>query len=64
MNPIQHNPGTTQFTCPCGRVVTFAPNSTTYHVLLDLHSTGPSVLVGDCPFCGQRHWRGSSRVQF
>jgi hypothetical protein len=42
-------------------VVTFAPNSTTHPVLLDLHSTGPNVILGNCPFCTQPHWRGMTR---
>ncbi len=59
--PIQHGPGCMQFRCPCGVMTTFAPNSHVYTPLKNLHQTGPRVDVGDCPECGQRHWRGMTR---
>lgn len=61
--PLQHNPGTMQFTCDCGKVVTFAVKSMTYPMLINRTNPGPGIIVGDCPLCGARHWRGMVRIR-
>jgi hypothetical protein len=60
--PIQHQPTVHQFTCRCDKVVTFAQASTVYPLLINRTSPGPKIIVGECPFCGQKHWRGMTRL--
>ncbi len=60
--PIQHRRGVMQFKCACGTVITFAENSQTYPMLLHRDSPGPGVIVGYCPVCGARHWKGTSHI--
>lgn len=59
--PLQHTPGTFQFTCDCGVVVTFAENSKTYPMLTNRSHPGPGIVVGECPLCGAKHWKGRTR---
>ena len=59
--PLQHTPGTMQFTCDCEVVITFAENSRTYPMLVNRSYPGPGIVVGDCPRCGAKHWKGRSR---
>jgi len=61
--PIQHGPGTCQFKCTCGEVVTFAPNSVVYPRLVNAVNTSRGVKAGNFPFCGQRHWYGTHRKE-
>lgn len=61
--PIQHGPGCMQFKCLCGNTTTFAPNSQCFKPLANLHKVGPRVDVGECPYCGRKHWRGMTRKE-
>ncbi len=59
--PVQHNPSTFQFTRLCGKVITFAHKSETYPMLVNQDYPAPRLVAGDCPLCGQRHWKGSTK---
>ena len=57
---VKHATHCNQFRCDCGLMTTFAPNSCSFKILLDMKIEG-LYTVGRCPECGKKHVRPGRR---